>query len=56
MKAKAEKKKLITLYIDESQLNRLKALSKKTRVPRSEYIREGIEYSLNKYERKIKKG
>ena len=43
-------KVLKTLYIDITQYNYLKELSKITRVPQSVYIREGIDFVVKKYE------
>ena len=47
-------KKLISVYIDEKQIERLAKLSAKTRVPRSVYIRDGLEFILNKVEKELK--
>jgi len=44
-----ESKTQITTYILVSQKERLKDLSSKTRVPISEYLREGIDLVLEKY-------
>ena len=45
------KKILKSLFLDKEQVERLKKLSAKTRVPTSVYIREGVDLVLNKYER-----
>ena len=45
----AESKTQITTYILVSQKEKLKDLSEKTRVPISEYLREGIDLVLDKY-------
>ena len=45
----AESKTQITTYILVSQKEKLKDLSDKTRVPISEYLREGIDLVLDKY-------
>ncbi len=47
-------KKLISVYIDEKQIERLAQLSAKTRVPRSVYIRDGLEFILDKFEKQLK--
>ena len=47
-------KKLISVYIDEKQIKRLANLSVKTRVPRSVYIRDGLEFILDKSEKQLK--
>ena len=49
------RKEMITVYIYQRQLERLKRLSELTRVPRAVYIREGLDFVLNKYERKLGK-
>ena len=45
----SESKTQITTYILVSQKEKLKDLSSKTRVPISEYLREGIDLVLDKY-------
>ena len=40
-------KKLVSLHMEEEQIERLARLSAKTRVPRSVYIREGIDLALD---------
>jgi hypothetical protein len=47
-------KKLISVYIDEKQIERLAKLSTKTRVPRSVYIRDGLDFILEKAEKQLK--
>ena len=47
-------KKLISVYMDEEQIKRLAKLSTKTRVPRSVYIRDGLDYILDKCEKQLK--
>jgi predicted DNA-binding protein len=42
-----------TVYITEQQNERLKQLNKKTKVPVSEYIREGIDLVLEKHRDKL---
>lgn len=44
------KKVSTTVYLTPEQSERLKALTAKTRVVTAEYIREGIELVLAKYE------
>lgn len=41
---------LVSIYPEKKQLKRLDRLSAATRVPKAEYIREGIDLLLNKYE------
>ena len=38
-----------TVYITQEQSEKLKLLSQKTKVPVSEYIREGIDLALEKH-------
>ena len=45
------KKVLTTFWIDKERLDRLNRLSAITRVPKSAYIREGIDIILKKYEK-----
>ena len=47
-------KKLISVYIDEKQIQRLARLSAKTGAPRSVYIRDGLEFILDKSEKQLK--
>jgi len=49
----SESKTQITTYILVSQKEKLKNLSSKTRVPVSEYLREGIDLVLDKYREEI---
>ncbi len=49
------KKALRSVYLDLQQVERLKLLSEKTRVPQAVYIREGLDLVMNKYEKKVKK-
>ena len=51
--ALSESKTQITTYILVSQKEKLKALSNKTRVPISEYLREGIDLVLDKYREEL---
>jgi len=47
---KKAKKVSTTIYAEVDQMQRLKALSAKTKVPMAEYIREAIELILGKNE------
>ena len=49
------KKALRSVYLDSEQVERLKRLSGKTRVPQAVYIREGLDLVMNKYEKRVKK-
>ncbi|MEW6777309.1 MAG: ribbon-helix-helix domain-containing protein [Bdellovibrionota bacterium] len=42
-----------TVYITRTQDERLKALSKRTKVPVAEYIRQGIDLVLDRYQDQI---
>ena len=44
------KKVSTTVYLTADQLDALKALSERTRVPIAEYIREGVEMVLHRYD------
>ena len=48
------KKALTTFWMDKEQLARLNRLSEITRVPKSAYIRDGIDIILKKYEKQLK--
>jgi len=48
-------KVLRSIYLDIEQIERLKKLSAKTRVPQAAYIREGIDFVLNKHSEKTRK-
>ena len=39
----------VQAYLEPEQAKALKALSERTRVPQQAYMREGIEYVLEKY-------
>ena len=45
---------LASIYLEIPQIERLDKLSAKTSVPKSEYIREGIDLLLKKYEEQPK--
>jgi len=47
------KKVSTTVYLTTGQLDALKRLSDKTRVPIAEYIREGVDMVLERHGRKI---
>jgi hypothetical protein len=47
------KKIQLALYLDPEQHGRLKALSKETRVAAQIYLREGLDYVLDKYMKKV---
>ena len=49
------KKALRSVYLDVDQVERLKKLSEKTRVPQAVYIREGLDLVMSKHEKKRKK-
>ena len=49
----SESKTQITTYILVSQKEKLKDLSSRTRVPISEYLREGIDLVLEKYREEL---
>ncbi len=48
-------KVLRSLYMEIEQIERLKKLSAQTRVPQAAYVREGIDYVLNKHSEKRRK-
>jgi predicted DNA-binding protein len=45
----ARRKVCTTVYLTQEQVEALKALSEKTRVPQSEYIREAVSDVLKKH-------
>ena len=47
-------KVLRTIYVELAQINKLKKLSQKTKVPQAEYVREAIDLLLKKHEKKLK--
>ena len=49
----ARKKISTTVYITLEQSEKLKRLNEKTKVPVAEYIREGIDMVLEKYENQL---
>ncbi len=44
-----------SIYLDIEQVEKLKTLSAKTRVPQAEYVREGIDFVLKKHSEKTRK-
>ncbi len=44
-----------TIYLDVEQIEGLKKLSAKTRVPQAVYVRDAIDFVLNKHSEKIRK-
>ena len=49
----ASNKVSTTVYLERAQDERLKALSKRTRVPVAEYIRQGVDMVLQRYQDQI---
>ncbi len=49
----ARKKISTTVYITQEQSEKLKLLNEQTKVPVAEYIREGIDMVLQKYENQL---
>ena len=43
-----------TMYLEGEQLDALKRLSKKTKVPQSVYVREALDMLLEKYSEQLK--
>lgn len=52
-RAMARKKVSTTIYIEPEQLDQLKLLNERTKVPMAEYIREGIDLVLQKHQDKL---
>ncbi len=50
----AQKKIARTIYIKDEQLEALKRLSEKTKVPQSVYVREALDMLLEKYSEQLK--
>ena len=48
-------KLLRTVYVDEITAERLNKLSAATRIPKAVLIREGIDLTLDKHEKKLKR-
>jgi predicted DNA-binding protein len=50
----SHKKVARTIYIKDEQLEALKRLSEKTKVPQSVYVREALDMLLEKYSEQLK--
>ena len=50
----AQKKVARTIYIKDEQLDALKRLSEKTKVPQAVYVREALDMLLEKYSEQLK--
>jgi predicted DNA-binding protein len=50
----ANRKVARTIYINDGQLEALKRLSEKTKVPQSVYVREALDMLLDKYSEQLK--
>ncbi len=50
----SQKKVARTIYIKDEQLEGLKRLSEKTKVPQSVYVREALDMLLEKYSEQLK--
>jgi predicted DNA-binding protein len=48
------KKVARTIYIEDEQMEALKRLSEKTKVPQSVYVREALDMLLEKYSEQLK--
>ncbi len=48
------KKVARTIYIEDGQMEALKRLSEKTKVPQSVYVREALDMLLEKYSQQLK--
>jgi len=55
MSYKRRKRITMTIYVDPDQKMALDTLSKVTRIPTSEYVREAIDDLLMKYKRHLKR-
>lgn len=49
----ARKKVSTTIYLEQEQLDALQALSKETKVPMAEYIRQGVDHVLTTHAREL---
>lgn len=47
---------LRSIYLDITQVEKIKRLSEITKVPQAVYVREGLDLILNKYEGQIDNG
>ncbi len=50
----SQKKVARTMYIEDEQMEALKKLSEKTKVPQSVYVREALDMLLEKYSEQLK--
>ena len=50
----SQKKVARTIYIKDEQMEALKRLSEKTKVPQSVYVREALDMLLEKYSEQLK--
>jgi predicted DNA-binding protein len=50
----SQKKVARTIYIKDEQLEALKRLSEKTKVPQSVYVREALDMLIEKYSEQLK--
>jgi predicted DNA-binding protein len=46
-------KVLRSIYLDITQIEKIKKLSERTNVPQAVYVREGLDFILRKYEEQI---
>ena len=46
-------KVLRSIYLDIAQVEKIKRLSERTKVPQAVYVREGLDLLLSKYEEKV---
>jgi predicted DNA-binding protein len=53
-KGKPEKRVKVAVFLDAEQKRRLDALSQATRVTWSAYIREGVDWVLDRYKKHLK--
>lgn len=51
----SRKKQQASIYLEPAQAQRLKALSRRTRVPQAAYLREGVDAVLERHERELKR-
>ena len=49
-------KVLRSIYLDITQVEKIKRLSEITKVPQAVYVREGLDLILHKYERRVDTG
>ena len=46
-------KVLRSIYLDITQVEKIKKLSERTKVPQAVYVREGLDFILHKYKEQI---